>query len=306
MNIFKLHASSFLEMNKILRRWRLFSFMSIIIILLLLCSHFRSHSYLNDDSITVDQIKSDLIVLIKLDGVIGSDEYRNDVLGKLADNKNVKAVIVEIDSPGGEIFASYELYKQFKLISDRVPVVAVMKSLAASGGYMVALGADYILASEVTMTGSIGVLMQSYEVTDLGEKLGIVFNSYKSSTIKGSPTLYEKETPEVKKAMMEIINDSYNLFVKMVSDNRNISLDLAKKVSDGRVYMGGKALKLGLIDSIGGKNDAIKYIKEKGIDKPVTEVILQKKVSVVDKFLKSLVSNIVSKSHHSVPTAILY
>ena len=123
----------------------------------------------------------------------------------LALDENIKAVIVHINSAGGSVVGSEMLYNAFRKLAKSKPVVVVMDSVAASGGYLIALGADYIIAHNGTITGSIGVLMQTAEITELAEKIGVKFNSFKSNELKASPGFTEKLTPEAEKAVMDNI-----------------------------------------------------------------------------------------------------
>ena len=143
-----------------------------------------------------------------------------------------------------------------------------MGSIATSGGYMASIASDYIIAYNGTLTGSIGVLMQSPEVTELAQKIGVKFNTYKSSPLKGSPSPFEKPNAEVNKVINEAISDSYKFFVDMVLSKRadRILPNVRKNVFDGRVFTGRQALKVGLIDKIGDKQDALAYLATKNID----------------------------------------
>ena len=143
----------------------------------------------------------------------------------------------------------------------RSPVVAIMGDLATSAGYMTALAAEKIYAQKATITGSIGVLFQTAEFTSLLQKLGIAVEALKSSPLKGAPGPLEKMTPAARKTTISIVNDISTMFVRMVSNRRNLSIDRASALSDGRVYSGQMALKHGLIDAIGGRREALKWLK---------------------------------------------
>src|SRR5262249_34918350 len=140
------------------------------------------------------------------------------------------------------------------------PVVAVMRSIAASAGYMVALAADHIVAREGTITGSIGVLIETAEVTELAEKIGIKPVLVKSSPLKGTPSPFEKTTPEAERVIRDVVNDFYNRFVDMVAERRALPRDRVVQLADGRVYSGRKAAEDKLIDGIGGEDEAVKWL----------------------------------------------
>ena len=208
------------------------------------------------------------IARVSLEGMLLDDTYRDSVLSDLVDDKEAKAVIVSIDSPGGTTAAGESLYSQLRDISNSgKPVVAVMKTLAASGGYMTALGADYIVARRGTITGSIGVLMESPEFTELADKVGVTFNVIKSAELKASPSPFEKMTPKSQAAMQAVIDDFYKYFVDLTAERRNLDRDKALELADGRVYTGNQAVENGLIDAIGGEKEAIEWLeKEKKIE----------------------------------------
>jgi protease-4 len=238
-----------------------------------------------------DLVDGDYIANIKIDGVIFEDDFRSEMLGKIAEEKSVKAVIVNVDSPGGGIVGSEVLFDDLRNIASKKPIVVLMGSVAASGGYMAAIASDYIIAHNGTLTGSIGVLMESPEVTDLANKIGLKFNTYKSSPLKGSPSPFEKSNPMVDRVIRESIADSYQFFSDLVRERRaeKINKEFLNIVFDGRVFTGRQALKAGLIDEIGGKEEALSYLEGNKIDVrnlPIKEVeIIKKEGKFLDKFL---------------------
>jgi len=231
------------------------------------------------------------IAKIVVSGEISEDDYRSEVLKKILANDKIKAVMVVINSPGGTIVGSEIIYNELRRISLKKPMVVVMNSLAASGGYMASLASDHIIAHNGTLTGSIGVLMQSYEITGLAEKVGVKFQNYKSSVLKGSPSLFEKTNKSVDDAINQSIQDSYEFFADLVRQRRGAKL-LSPISLDGRVLTGRQALKLGLVDEIGGEEDAIVYLQQKhNIDHSlsVVDISLEKKeTDFVDKIIDSL------------------
>lgn len=227
------------------------------------------------------------IASIKIEGIITEDDYRDEILEKVAQEKSIKAVIINIDSPGGGIVGSEVLFKSLRDIAASKPIVVVMGSVAASGGYMAAIASDYIIAHNGTLTGSIGVLMESPEVTELASKIGVKFNTYKSSPLKGSPSPFEKPNPLVDKVINDSIKDSYDFFSDLVRQRRAKKLiKETNVVLDGRVFTGRQALKVGLIDEIGGKEEALNYLaRTYKID---TKKLAVKQVSIVKENTKLL------------------
>ena len=238
-----------------------------------------------------DVVESDAIVNIKIDGVIFEDDFRSKVLKEIAEEKSVKAVIVNIDSPGGGIVGSEILFDDLRKIAVQKPIVVLMGSVAASGGYMAAVASDHIIAHNGTLTGSIGVLMESQEVTELANKIGVKFKTYKSSPLKGSPSPFEKSNAMVDGVIQESIADSYAYFSDLVRERRGEKLNkkLGNAILDGRVFTGRQALQAGLIDEIGGKDQALAYLSANKIDVkklPIKDVeITENKEKFFDKFL---------------------
>lgn len=242
---------------KQIRKWKIILLSSIAI----MCFYFL---FQNNNEILPKETKlsSDYIALIKIENVIFEDEKTDKLLKKVLEDKSAKSLILEINSPGGTTVGAEKIYEKLLIIKKDKPVVAVLGTMATSGGYLAAIGADHIIAHRMTLTGSIGVLVQTSEVTDLAEKLGVKFQNFKSSPLKAAPNPMEKLTPDVEKAIMGVINDSYNYFVDLVSLNRKIPKELALKIADGRIYTGRQALELNLIDSLGTIDDAEKWLKE--------------------------------------------
>ncbi len=258
------------------RKWKNITFISIIVLLVILS---KALSFSKEDQSNLSG-KEDYIASVDVNGIIFSDKHRSKILKEIAKKDNIKAVIVNINSPGGGIVGSEMLYREIIEISKRKPVVATLGALAASGGYMVALGSQHIIAHNGTLTGSIGVIMQSSEVTQMAENIGIKFQNYKSSHLKGTPSLFEKTDPVIDKVINESVSDSYQFFVDLVLNSRKSKIDKnnVKKVTDGRIFTGRQALKVGLIDEIGGEIEALAYLKEhhKIIDLEIKDISLQK------------------------------
>lgn len=267
------------------RKWKNVAFIMLIAILLLAFKAFcGSNEVVNPD---IDA-GGDYIANITVEGIILDDDYRSEILNKIATQKNIKAVIVNINSPGGGIVGSEILYDNLREIAKNKPIVTLMGSLAASGGYMASIASDYLIARNGTLTGSIGVIMQTSEVTDLANKLGVKFVTYKSSPLKGAPSPFEKPNPQVDRVINESIKDSYQFFSGLVKERRGNKLnkDDMNEILDGRVFTGRQALKSGLVDAIGGKNEALKYLQTQKVDTdklPVRNVELAKPEKLLEK-----------------------
>ncbi len=179
------------------------------------------------------------------------------VFKQVAADDSVKAVLLVINSPGGSVVASEEIYQQIQELKQIKPVVANFGEVAASGGYYLACAADKIVASPATLTGSIGVIMFSPNLSGLYEKLGVEIATYKSGKFKdiGSPN--RAETEQEQALLQEIIDDSYQLFVDRIVAGRALDRDQVLALADGRIYSGVQAQENGLVDELGGFNQAV-------------------------------------------------
>lgn len=200
------------------------------------------------------------IARIDIEGLITNDQDRDRALGRIADDHHVRALIVYIDSPGGTVVGGEVLFRELRKIARHKPVVAVMGTVAASGGYMTALGADRIFAQPGTITGSIGVILQTANVTGLLDKLGIKPETIKSAPLKAVPNPLEPLTPEGRAATRTVVMDMYRQFVSMVAERRGFTEARAKALADGRIFTGRQAVANKLIDAIGGVAEARQWL----------------------------------------------
>jgi len=207
------------------------------------------------------------VARLHVDNIIFNDRDRLDALEELAADRRARALILRIDSPGGTVVGGEALYSSLRKVAAKMPVVAVMDGVATSGGYMVALAADRIFAREATITGSIGVLFQTAEVTELLERIGIAVTSIKSAPLKAEPSPVTKLTPEARRATQALVDDMFAMFVDMVAERRDMDRATALKLADGRVYTGRMAVANRLIDAIGGEPEALQWLRtEKKVD----------------------------------------
>ncbi|MCW8916363.1 MAG: signal peptide peptidase SppA [Magnetovibrio sp.] len=203
----------------------------------------------------------DRIARVTVQGVIVEDRYRDELLAELKDDDDVKAVVVRINSPGGTVVGGENLYLALRDIAKDKPVVAVMGSTATSAAYMTAIGADRIFARRGTLTGSIGVIMQTADLTKMLDKIGVKPETIKSGVLKAQPNPMESMSEEARKHIQTVVMDMYDLFVSMVSERREMDLEAVKKIADGRVFIGEKAIDAGLIDAIGGEVEAVAWLE---------------------------------------------
>lgn len=207
----------------------------------------------------------DHIARIRIDGLITGSQTTIDLLRR-ADQASAKAVILRINSGGGTTSGSELFYNEVKRLAAKKPVVAVIDGVGASGAYMTALGANRIIANGSAMVGSIGVIAQFPNVTQLLDKLGVKVEAIRSSPLKAMPNGIEPTTPESRAAIEATVKDSYAWFKSLVGEARALSGEGLDKVADGRVFTGRQAIDLKLIDALGDELDALAWLrKEKGI-----------------------------------------
>jgi protease-4 len=241
----------------------------------------------------------DHISKLEILGVIIEDEERDQAILDLADDAHAKALIVTIDSPGGTTSGSEGLYLALREVARKKPVVAVMGTVAASGGYVTAIGADHIIARGNTITGSIGVLMQNTEVSELLKKIGVGIEMITSGPLKGKPSPFEPMDAQGRAAIKTLIDDSYRWFVDLVAERRNLTPERARELSDGRVYSGRQALEVKLIDQIGGMPEARAWLeKEKDISGklPVEPLVYGDDASLPGRLINDMIFGWAEKS----------
>jgi protease-4 len=224
----------------------------------------------------------DYIARVKITGLIRNDQERVDSLERLAKSRSAKAVIVHVDSPGGTTAGSEQLHEALRKVAAAKPMVVVVDGLAASGGYIAAMSGDYIVAQQTSLVGSIGVLFQYPNVTDLLKTIGVNVETIKSSPLKAAPSGYEPTSPEARAAIESLVKDSYAWFRGMVQDRRKMDAATLEKVADGRVFTGRQGLELKLVDQLGNEQTAVDWLaKEKGLkpDTPVKDWQLRSRFS---------------------------
>jgi protease-4 len=236
------------------------------------------------------------IAVLWVEDLILSDPYREAAVRALIEDDSVAALLVHIDSPGGTTFASESLYRALRQVAESKPVVAVMEGMAASGGYMAALATDYVVARESTITGSIGVILEATNFVGLMEMLGIESEAIKSGPLKAEPNPLSRLTPEAREVTKAVVDDVHEMFVGMVAERRAMSLADARRLADGRVYTGAMAADNGLIDGLGGEDEALAWMEEThGIDPdlPLRDV----EIDYPQELLDRLISTALGKSH---------
>src|SRR6478736_6659744 len=205
------------------------------------------------------------IARVNIDGVIRSDQERVEALERLEKSK-AEAVILHINSPGGTTAGSEQLYDALVRLKAKKPLVVVVEGLAASGGYITAIAADHIIAKQTSLVGSIGVLFQIPNVTELMKTVGVKIEEVKSSPLKAAPNGFEPTSPEARAALDSLVKDSYGWFRDLVKKRRGMDDALVEKVADGRVFTGHQAIDLKLVDQLGDEKTAVAWlVAQKGV-----------------------------------------
>ena len=233
------------------------------------------------------------IARVNVTGIITEDRRTLDAVLALAKDRSVPAVIVRIDSPGGSVAGGESLRAALLRVAAAKPVVAVMGGTAASAGYMVALPAERIFAREATLTGSIGVILETGEASGLLGRLGVAAEAITSGPLKDQPSFIRPLTPEGRTYLRALVADMYDQFVTMVATARHMEPARVRELADGRAYTGRQALALGLVDQIGGEIEARAWLlQEKKISDtlPVRDV---RSRSFLDRTAGSALSGLV-------------
>lgn len=213
----------------------------------------------------------DVIYLLKLQGEIHSGRSTYSTIGaetvlakleELEEREEVKAIILEINSPGGTVGASQEIYNTLMRIREKKKIIVSMKDVAASGGYYIASAAHFIFALPGTITGSIGVIAMSPNVSGLLQKLNVKMNVYKKGKYKDILSMFKDPTEEEKEIISNLLESTYKKFLEDVAKGRNLEISDVKKFAEGRVFSGQEALKNRAIDGIGGRKEAQEKITE--------------------------------------------
>ena len=218
---------------------------------------------------------------IHLEGIINDKNELISQLNEISQNKNIKGLLLIINSPGGTFVSSREIQDSLEKISAKIPTSAYMKEMATSGAYLASMGVQKIFANQGTITGSIGVILQTAQLTSLMEKIGVKPIVIKSGELKATPNPLEKLDEEKINYLKKIIVQLQKEFIDIVKQKRNLNQTIIKEISTGRIFTSKQALKLNLIDFIGNETDALDWIKkEGGLDQEIDVIELDKKNSL--------------------------
>ena len=206
-------------------------------------------------------LQGDHIARVRIEGMITGDQRTLDMLERIEKSDRAKALIVAIDSPGGTTAGSEAVYESLRRIAAKKPVVSTMGTVAASGGYITAIGADHIVARGNTITGSIGVIFQWADLEKLLATIGVQMEQVKSGELKAEPNFFGPPSERVLQVTNEMVQDSFRWFAGLVAERRGVP-ESRIVAAQGRVYTGRQALQEKLVDAIGGEEAALKWLNE--------------------------------------------
>lgn len=256
--------------------------LGVLFVLLLALASFLSGGKGRSASLSV--VGSDKVALVKIEGLLVSADSIVEELHDYTEDDSIKAIVLRIDSPGGGVVTAQEIYNAVKNArKEGKKVVVSMGSVAASGGYYIAAGADKIVANPGTLTGSIGVIMEFANVEKLLEKIGVKGMVIKAGQFKDVGSPFRDMTDQEKKLLQGVIDDVHAQFIDAVAKGRSIPLDDVKAIADGRIFTGRQALKLKLVDKMGDLTESIQLAGTlAGIKGKPTVVEKKKKIPFLD------------------------
>lgn len=219
-----------------------------------------------------DIAQADTLGIVRIDGMILDSEKTIAWIDKLRENQKVRGVLLRINSPGGAVVPSQEIFQAVKRLADTKPVVVSMSSAAASGGYYIAIGAHHIIANPSTLTGSIGVRMGMVNMQELMDLIGISQQGLASGPLKEAGTPYRPMRDDERAYLQSMVDDMYEVFIEAVAQQRGMDINDVRKLADGRAYTGRQALAAGLVDELGDYSRAIAVLTEmSGLPQPPDE-----------------------------------
>lgn len=249
-------AEILIDRRRLKRRLSIWRFIAILALIFTFITIF---------SLFLDETSEDHVARLDVSGVIIENDRRQNIINDIHKDDTAKALLVYINSPGGSTFGSERLYKALRRVAQVKPVVTVIGTIGASGGYMTALAGDRIFSGESSITGSIGVILQLTEFSELMDRLGITAQSVTSGPLKGEPSPFKPLSEPARANLKEMIDQTHNWFVDLVAERRPLSVEQAGSLADGRIFIGLNAREQQLIDEIGGIREARSWLQKTGI-----------------------------------------
>lgn len=209
------------------------------------------------DSQVLSMLSTEGVGVVVIEGAIDDSRHVVEELKRFDESKGIKAVVVRVESPGGGVAATQEIFDKIKKLREKKPVIASLGGIAASGGYYIASACEKIVANPGTLTGSIGVIMELGNVEELMRKLGLKGYAIKSGPHKDIGSPFRPLSPEGREILQSLVDNVHGQFVRAVAEERKIEEAFVRKLADGRVYSGEQAKELGLVDALGNLDDAV-------------------------------------------------
>jgi protease-4 len=247
------------RMRRKLSFWRVTGFIALILLIVAGAVVFSGRD-------AFPLIATPQIARISISGFITDDRAQTQLIERLAETDAVSGVIVAIDSTGGATTGGESLYVALRKLAEAKPTVATVGTFGASAAYMAAIATDHIVARRTSITGSIGVIFQYPEVSELLDKLGVAVEDIKSAPLKAEPSPFKPTSEEARRVIAGIVKDSFDWFVDIVAERRGMLRGEAVALADGRIYTGQQALGAKLIDEIGGEDEAVAWLATQGVD----------------------------------------
>ena len=233
--------------------------------------------------------------VVLIEGVIADSREIIEQIEEFADDDGVRAVVLRINSPGGGVAASQEIYRAVRKLQTKKKVIVSMGSVAASGGYLIAAAADRIVANPGTVTGSISAVMHFADIQELMKKVGVRSSVIKSGKFKDIGSPVRDMTAEEKQLIQEIVDDIYDQFVRTIAEDRKIPMEKVQSLADGRIFSGRQALQLKLVDELGSLEDAVLLAgRLAGIEGKPAVVYAERKKTNLWKYLLESTASVVS------------
>lgn len=258
---------------------------------------------------TIFQVEMPLkekVALVNVEGpILQSKNIVDEIKGYIKD-KSVKAIVLRIDSPGGGVVPSQEIYEEVRKAAAQKKIVVSMGSVAASGGYYIASASNRIIANPGTITGSIGVIMEVPNIKGLMDKIGVKTEVIKSGKHKDIASVFRGIGSEEREILQGVMDEVHEQFIKAVSDGRRMPVEDVRKIADGRIFSGSQALKLGLVDELGDLEDAIKVAAKMAGIKGEPEVVSKKEKSPILELLNGKIPDGVSRIIPKIELKYMY
>ncbi len=275
--------------------WGIFLSLFLLVMIIVAISFFAFASAIKrDGGEFVSGGSGDKIAIVEINDVIVSSEKTVEQIKKFREDKSIKAIILRVNTPGGGVAASQEIYEEVKKTRDSGKIIVVsMGSIAASGGYYIAVGSSLIIANPGTLTGSIGVIAQFISIKDLAEKLGISQTTIKSGNLKDAGSPFRTMNDSDKAYFQDVVDNSFGQFLDVVAKERRMDKQTLLQYANGRVFTGLQAKEYGLIDSLGTFEDAIRITgKMAGIEGEPRIVREKKKFSFFEEVMGSKIEDV--------------